>query len=174
MQAQHPGRLLHLFLAFFFGHMMHLEAEGDVVGDVHLGIEGIALKHHGDIAVFGLHAIDQSVPNIELASTGCIQASHQAQDRAFAGTRGSDQHHKFVVLDSQAEIMHYLHVAEGLVDVLEANTGHSSLLLFSFSSVQTPTWICFQPGKLFPPNYYLNIYLSSASRSQCARFAPAS
>src|SRR5258708_20450174 len=41
------------------------------------------------------------------------------------------------VIDGQVEIMHHLYVAEGLVDVLEANTGHSSSLLFSFSSVQT-------------------------------------
>src|SRR2546429_3752200 len=109
--------------------MMHLEAESHVVGDVHVGIEGIVLKHHGDIAVFGRHAIDQSVTDVEMASAGFIQACYHAQDRAFAGTRGSDQHHKFVVIDGQADIMHHFYFAEVLVDVLEANTSHSSLLL---------------------------------------------
>src|SRR6266446_5436852 len=136
--------------------MMHLEAEGHVVGDVHVGIEGIALKHHGDIAVFGLNTIDQAVPNVEIASTGFIQPCHHAQDRAFAGTRGSDQHHKFVVIDGQAEIMHHLYVAEGLVDVLEANTGHSSSLLFSFSSVQTSNMlaIALPLGQVNPSIYH--------------------
>src|SRR5258708_6124933 len=137
LQAEHPGSPLHLLLSFFFGHMMQLEAEGHVVGDVHVGIEGIVLKHHGDIAVFGINAIDPSVTDVEIAATGFIQPCHHAQDRAFAGTRGSDQHHKFVVIDGQVEIMHHLYVAEGLVDMLEANTGHSSSLLFSFLPVQT-------------------------------------
>src|SRR6266566_501908 len=124
------------------GLLLPIEAEGQVVGDVHVGIEGIVLKHHGDIAVSGLHTIDPSVPNVEIAPTGFIQPCHHAQDRAFARTGGSDQHHKFVVIDGQVDIMDHLYFAEVLVDMLEANTGHSSLLPFSFSSVQTPTWIC--------------------------------
>src|SRR5258708_24786225 len=84
-----------MLLSFFFGHMMQLEAEGHVVGDVHVGIEGIVLKHHGDIAVFGINVIDPSVTDVEIASTGFIQPSHHPQYRTFAGTLDSDQPPKF-------------------------------------------------------------------------------
>src|SRR5215212_7485436 len=45
-------------------HPPDLEAVGDVVGHRHVGVEGVGLEHHGDVAVLGRQGVDHPVADL--------------------------------------------------------------------------------------------------------------
>ena len=58
LNAQDPRCLFHPPVNLSLGELPQFQAEGHVVVNVHMGIEGIVLKHHGDIPIFGRNIVD--------------------------------------------------------------------------------------------------------------------
>src|SRR5215471_2095829 len=61
---------------FVLGSAAQLEREGHVFVHRHVGIEGVVLKHHGDIAVFRWDIVHQTVANVNFSRRDVFQPGH--------------------------------------------------------------------------------------------------
>ena len=88
------------------GHLAELQGEGHVLVDGHVGIQGVALEHHGDIPVFGFHVVHELPVDVQLAAADFLQAGHHAQGGGLAAAGGANQDDELVVLNIQVEGLH--------------------------------------------------------------------
>ena len=109
-----------------FGQLAHLQAEGHVVVDVHVGIEGVGLEHHGDVPVLGGDVVDQPVADEDVPGGDLLQARHHAQGGGLAAARGAHQDQELLVLDLDGQVVHRGDVAELLGHMVERYVGHLS------------------------------------------------
>ncbi len=77
--------------AFGFGDLLHLKAEGDVVGDIQVGKEGIALEDLVDVAFVGWEGGDVVVVEEDLAGGGVFEAGDEAEEGCFAAAGGAEE-----------------------------------------------------------------------------------
>ena len=60
-------RLVHPLLDLLLGHFLQLQGEFHVLPHRHVGIQCVALEHHRDVPVFGLHVVDQLAVDVQLS-----------------------------------------------------------------------------------------------------------
>ena len=90
-----------------------------------MGIQSVALEDHGDVAVLGLHIVDQPVVDAQLALGDLLQAGHHTKGGGLTAAGGSNQNDKLLVGDLQVEIAHRGDVSViDLEDVLKAHSRH--------------------------------------------------
>src|SRR5262249_44845142 len=77
--------------------------EGDVVPNGQVGIEPVALKHHGDAASARRQVVDYVTADPNLAGRGFLQPGNNAKKRGLAAPRGTEQHHELAVARLQAD-----------------------------------------------------------------------
>ena len=94
-----PDPLLDVFL----GKLLHLQGEGHVLEYAHMRIQGVILKDHGDVSVLGGQFIDHLVLDDNIAAGDRLQSGDHAQRGCFAAAAGTDENHKFLVLDGEVE-----------------------------------------------------------------------
>ena len=70
-----------------------------------MGIEGIALEHHGDVPVFRLHVVHQLPVDVQLAAGDLLQAGNHPQRGGLAAAGGADKDDELLVLDIQIELL---------------------------------------------------------------------
>ena len=70
-----------------------------------MGIQGIVLEHHGDVAVLGLHIIHQLVADPQLAGGDVLQTRDHPQGGGLAAAGGTHQHDELLVGDLQIELL---------------------------------------------------------------------
>jgi hypothetical protein len=87
-------------------------------------VERIVLKHHGDIALRRLHAVDALVADIEIAGRDRLQSCNDPEQGRLAAAGGTDEDNKFVVRDLQIEIGDHGEVAVLLDEIANRNRGH--------------------------------------------------
>ena len=104
--AQHGGHFAHPLLDLGLGELVHLEAEGEVLADGHMGVEGIALEDDGDVAVPRRQLIDPLTADPDLAAADALEPGDHAQGRRFAAARGPQQDHEFAVANLEGGIGH--------------------------------------------------------------------
>ncbi len=92
---------MHPALDLCLGRFAQLEAKGHVVIDTHMGIQRIALEHHGDVAIFGRHVVHNAVADLDRPGSDLFQAGQQAQGGGLAAAGGSNQYEEFLVGDVQ-------------------------------------------------------------------------
>ena len=88
------------------GEMPDLQAEGEVVIDRHVGVEGVVLEDHGDVAVLRGQVVDDLAGEGDGARGGLLQAGDEAQGGGLAAARGADQDEEFLVLNDEAGVVH--------------------------------------------------------------------
>ena len=71
-----------------------------------MGVQRVALKHHGDIPVLGLHVVDQLAVDVQLAAGDLLQTGHHPQRGGLAAAGGTNQNNELLVGDVQAELLH--------------------------------------------------------------------
>ena len=76
--VQRPGTRIRL------GHTGHLQAIAHVLDHVHVREQGVALKHHADIALGGAQRGDIFAPHDDPARRGRLQPGNHAQRGGFA------------------------------------------------------------------------------------------
>ena len=69
-----------------------------------MGVERIALEHHGDVAARRWYVADGSCTDFDLAPRGFVQTREKPKQRALAATRGADQDQELAVLDRQIQL----------------------------------------------------------------------
>ena len=127
--------LLHLRL----GHLAQAQAVGDVVVDVVVREERIALEDHRRVALVGRQGVDRLVAQVDFALVRGFKARDHAQRRRLAAAGGAQQRHKAARLDVKRHVMHgvkrlaRLGVVVDLGDMVKANA-----LLFLGGHVSPP------------------------------------
>ena len=105
------GRFLHPLFNLILRRLAQLQAECHVVVNRHMRIQRIVLEHHGNIAVFRSHFIDQPIADIKLPFRDFLQPGDHAQSGGFAAAGRADEDDEFLVFDFQGKIRNSRHAA---------------------------------------------------------------
>ena len=125
LQIQGLGRLMDPPVDLILGDLLLEQAEGDVLVDGHMGVQGVVLEDHGDVTVLGGHIVDHPVADVQLAAADVLQAGDHPQSGGFAAARGAHQDDELLVLDLQVQVGDNGDVAGvGLLNVLECDACH--------------------------------------------------
>ena len=107
------------------GNLLEGQAEGDVLVNGHMGIQGVVLEDHGDVPVLGSHVVDHPVADVQLAAGDVLQARDHPQSGGLAAAGGAHQDDELLVLNFQIQVGDDGNVAGiGFFYVLEGNAGH--------------------------------------------------
>ena len=121
---QHVGGLGHPPLNLGLGRLAQLQAKRQVVVDAHVGIQGVALKHHGNVAVLGRHVIHQAVADVNVAASELLEPRDHAQRRGLAAARRPHEHEKFPILDLNRHVIDGDNIAKAFRDAVEHDASH--------------------------------------------------
>jgi hypothetical protein len=113
-QAQDGGRFVDPLKDFRLGGFAQFQPEAHVAENVHVGVEGIVLEHHGHVPVLGGDVVDDAVSDADRARCDFLQPGHHAQNGGFAAAGGAHQNHEFLVCDVQADAVDHFRFAEFL------------------------------------------------------------
>ncbi len=132
-QTEDAGRVLDLLVDHVLVDALQRQAVGQVVIHAHLRVQGVALEHHGDLALARAPLVGALPVDQELALADVLQTGDHAQRGGFAAARGADEDDKFALLDFQVEIVHRVEaVGINLVDVFQGDVGHGGFPLKEF------------------------------------------
>jgi hypothetical protein len=121
VDAEDVGRLLNPPVDLVLGELAHFQPEAQVLAHAHMGIEGVVLKHHGDVPVLGPHIVDEPVADVDLSGAHRIEPGNHPQCRGFAASGGPDQNGEFLVLDFDGQAVDGGRVLELLDHALKKN-----------------------------------------------------
>src|SRR5262249_34267033 len=116
IDAQHAGGALHPRRYLRLGRAPGPETEGDVLEHRQVGVEGVVLEDHGDVALTRAHAGDARPADLDPAGVDLLQARDAAQQRALAAARGPDQHRELALGNLEIDAAHGMHRAIALVE----------------------------------------------------------
>src|SRR3546814_695381 len=97
-------------------HAILLEAEGDVLLDVHVREERVGLEHHVHGPLVGRHAGHVLALQQDGALAGRLEAGQHAQQRGLAAARGAEQREELAPEDVEGDVVDGDEVAETLGD----------------------------------------------------------
>ena len=105
LQPQQLGGLQDALLAFGLGNVLHLQREAHVVGHGHVGVQGVVLEDHGNVAVLGRQIGDITIPDPDGPGVDLLQAGQHAQRGGLAAAGGSDEDHELTVADLEVQLV---------------------------------------------------------------------
>jgi hypothetical protein len=116
-------------VGFRLGEMADLQAESEVVIDRHVGVEGMVLEDHGDIAVPRGEVVDDLAGEGDGARVGLLESADEPQGGGLAATRGADEDEEFPVVYEEGGVVHGAKrltagALEGLGEMLEEDLCH--------------------------------------------------
>ncbi len=100
------------------------ETEAHVLGHIHVRIERIGLKHHGDIAILWRHVIDDTVADPDLAGRNLLKPRYHPQKRGLATAGRADEDHEFSVGNRKVDSREHIHGAIVFLDIGDGNGSH--------------------------------------------------
>ncbi len=129
LDAQQVGGASDPLVDLLLGDLAQAQAEGHVLEHRHVGVQGVALKHHGYVAVLGRHVVDQPLAYVDAAGADVLEPSHHAQGGRLAAARRAHQHHELAVSNGEGEVGYRQSpVVVDLVDRLKGDAGHLTSL----------------------------------------------
>ena len=135
-QFQHLGRLIHPAVDLLFLEFVAIETqrEGDVLPDGQVGVQGVVLEDHGQVAVLGGQIVHGFPVDQKVSGCDVLQPDNHAQGRRLAAAGRADEDHELAVRDVQVDVVDGLETVPVLLDdVLEGDLGHNFLLLVGVS-----------------------------------------
>ena len=105
-EPQEIRHLMHPALDIRARRLTAPQAESQVIEHVHVRVEGVALEHHGDVAVAGRDVVHDPIADPDLAGGDRLEPGDHAEQRGLAAARWPDQHQQLAVLDPEADIAH--------------------------------------------------------------------
>ena len=115
---------LHALDALLGRHLLHAQAEFDVLRDVLVRKQRVALEHHAEVAVARLQIVDHASVDADFARARILEAGDHAQRGGLAAAGRSDEDDEFAVLDGEVQILHRVHRAERFVEIDEFDARH--------------------------------------------------
>ena len=139
LDLQDLSSLVHALVDLVLRGLAQLQTESDVLVNGHVGVQSVALEHHGDVAVLRGNVVDQTAADVHLALGDLLQAGDHAQGGGLAAARGADEDDEFLILDLQVEVGNRRSGSAriDLVNVLAANRSHRSFASIIFYQVRT-------------------------------------
>ena len=104
-QPQNFGRLVDPGIDLGFRCLPQFQRETHVLGHRLVRIKRIVLEHHGDIAVFGLQAIDDAVADHDIAAGDLLKPGDHPEQRGLAAARWPDQGHELAIGNIDCDTM---------------------------------------------------------------------
>src|SRR5262245_32226529 len=102
-------------------HAYHFERKANVLGDRHMRIEGIALKHHGDVTLTRLLVRHVCAVHHDATAAHGLESSHDPQGGGLAGARGAQQDEELARFDGEIDAMQHGGRAVAFYDTLETD-----------------------------------------------------
>jgi hypothetical protein len=93
-----------------------------------VGIERVALKHHGDIALGGRQVVHDALADMDDARGHALEPGNHAKQGGFPAPGGSHEHNELAVRNVDVHTMDHVDGAERLAEVSDANLSHFSPL----------------------------------------------
>ena len=102
-------RACHRGLNVGSGFAPHRKAEGDIIGNAHIGKQRIVLEHHADAALFDRNALDTFAADDDAAGIGEVEAGDQPQQRGLSRSGRSKKGVETAVGKVDRDIVQRLH-----------------------------------------------------------------
>ena len=122
LQVQQLDNLLGAVSDFFFRQLLQVQAKGDVVPHGHVGEQGVALEHHGNIPLAGGHVVDPLVAHIKVTAGNGFQTGNHAQGSGFAAAGGAQKNQPLPLADGQVQVPDHLDFPVDFGYVLKGQT----------------------------------------------------
>ena len=113
---QNFGGAIDPFFDFILGDTFNFQPVRHVVVNRHMGIVGIVLEHHGDIALGRFEIVDDALADGDFALADFFQARNHAQQRRLSTAAGTDDDDEFAVPDMPVDAVENLNVTIGLTN----------------------------------------------------------
>ena len=126
--AQNLGSRANLAVDLVLGDLLELERKRHVLVHRHIGVQSIALEHHGDVAVLGRHVVDALAVDEHIARGNVLQAGDHAHRRGLTAARGANEDDELLIVNGEVEVLYSEHTVLGNLEVVLLLLG---LLLFA-------------------------------------------
>jgi hypothetical protein len=106
-----------------------------------MGIEGVALEHHGDVARLGrqvrhVATLDHDPPGVRR-----LQPCQEPQQGRFSATRRPDQDQELAIADGEIDVVQHANGAEALLQADDVDGRHARLSLPFFIRCRAPSYV---------------------------------
>ena len=125
--VEDPGGVLDPDPDLVFRDLFEAQAERHVLEHRHVRVQGVILKHHGDVAILRRHVIHYGAAHQDFAGADVLQACDHAQRRALAAARRPHQNDELLVQDFQIDPPHGGGVVIVLGHLAQRYLGHRSV-----------------------------------------------
>ena len=126
--TQDLGSGANLAVDLVFGDLLELKRKRHVLVHRHVGVQSIALEHHGDVAVLGRHVVDALAVDEHVARGNVLQAGDHAHRRGLTAARRANEDDELLVVNGEVEVLYSEHAVLGNLEVVLLLLG---LLLFA-------------------------------------------
>ncbi len=126
--TQNLGSGANLAVNLVFGDLLELKRKRHVLVHRHVGVQSVALEHHGNVTVLGCHVVDALAVDEHVARGNVLQAGNHAHRRGLTAARGTNEDDKLLVVNSEVEVLYSEHAFLGNLEVVFLLLG---LLLFA-------------------------------------------
>ena len=126
--TQDLGSGANLTVDLVLGDLLELERKRHVLVHRHIGVQSIALEHHGDVAVLGSDVVDALAIDEHIARGDVLQAGDHAHRRGLTTARRANEDDKLLVMHGEVKVLHREHAVLGNLEVVLLLLG---LLLFA-------------------------------------------
>ena len=100
-EAKDAGRVCHPRLDLSLRKLPHSKREPHVPGRRHVGVEGVVLEDHRDVAIFRRNPVDDPAADPDLAVGDVLEPCHHAERAGLAAAGRADQDDELTVCDLQ-------------------------------------------------------------------------
>ena len=135
--AHHISHPLRVLLHLLFRDLLKLERIADVLKDGHVGVEGVTLKNHADVAVLGRKMVHYLPVELNDAFRRFVNARYHQQCGGFPTSRGSQESDKLTIPNLQIDVVGSHHIAPALSEILKLYSHNSLLNLMSLGRAET-------------------------------------
>ena len=104
--AEDVSSPLDLAILLLLGDVPDIQGELKVLPHGHVGVEGVVLENHGNVAVLGIHVVDQLSIDVELASGNVLETGNHAKRRRLSAARRANKDDELLVRDLKVEVVH--------------------------------------------------------------------
>ena len=99
LQAHNGQHFPYLAAGGFLVHLLHVKAEGHILGHAHVGEKAVLLEDHADPPLPGAHMGDVLAVQADGAAGHFFQPGKAPQQGAFAAAGGPQQRHQVPLFD---------------------------------------------------------------------------
>ena len=116
--TQDLGSGANLAVDLVLGDLLELERKRHVLVHRHIGVQSIALEHHGDVAVLGSDVVDALAVDEHVARGDILQAGDHAHRRGLTAARRANEDDELLVVNGEVEVLYSEHTVLGNLEVV--------------------------------------------------------